>query len=125
MKFREWFDDYPKLEVLPWSKKKERLGNELKDTQTCGQILKSPFAKPEKGAEPIKLPTQSAEDSPRGLGELGMKEVGRSTFVRHPIPAGETPTISKGIPVGGMKGQFEAVHTQIKRLHTRKKSHES
>jgi hypothetical protein len=97
VKFKEWFDDHPKIEVLPWERKgKGRLGNELQDTATGGKILGSPFRQGKNTS--TQLPT-STPKSPSGLGELGMKEVGKSTFKPNPIPAGESPTISRGFPV--------------------------
>ena len=96
MRFKEWFDDYPKLEVLPWERHgKQRFGNELKDTATGGKILGSPFHKKE---EPLVDWPVSSPQKP-GLGELGMREIGRTTFKPEPIPAGETPVLSRGIPV--------------------------
>ena len=100
MKFREWFDDYPKLDVLPWERKgKGRLGNELQDTQTGGKILGSPFQKGKTtlNTEITDLPTPKS--TKQGLGHLGMQEVGASTFRSFPITAGTTPTISQGLPV--------------------------
>lgn len=103
MRFREWFDDHPKIEILPWERKgKGRFGNELQDTATGGKILGSPFKKHNVGQEtPItELPTSTCREPRKdGLGALGMKEVGNSTFKSLPIPAGETPTISRGFPV--------------------------
>lgn len=102
MKFREWFDDYPKLQVLPWERTgKGRLGNELQDTATGGKILGSPFKSQKKDFDKLlDLPTESKTPKKDGLGELGMSEVGRSTFNPSPIPAGATPTLSNGMPVG-------------------------
>lgn len=94
MKFREWFDDYPKIEILPWERK-GRLGNELVNTTTGGMVLPSPFQKRPK----TELPTFCREPKKDGLGDLGMKEIGNSTFNLSPIPAGGTPTISNGFPV--------------------------
>ena len=43
------------------------------------------------------------------LGYRGMGYVGASTFNGLPTKAGETPTISHGMPVGGPTGQFGAI----------------
>jgi len=40
------------------------------------------------------------------LGHKGMGHIGSSTFDAEPVKAGDTPTISHGIPVGSPTGQF-------------------
>ena len=39
------------------------------------------------------------KDTQRGLGNKGMGHLSSSTFKNIPVPAGETPTISHGVPV--------------------------
>ena len=101
--FQEWFDDYQKIAVLPWERKgKTRFGNELQATTTGGKILISPFQQHKTGFNtPItELPTPQAQEPKKaGLGDLGMKEISKTTFKSLPIPAGESPTISHGFPV--------------------------
>lgn len=43
------------------------------------------------------------------LGDRGMGYIGASTFDSPATQAGETPTLSHGMPVGGPTGQFGAV----------------
>ena len=71
------------------------IGNELKDVQSGGQVIPSPFQqKTEQFKKKLtELPTPSTDEK-KGLGNLGMNMVGKSTF-----KAGETPTISNGVPV--------------------------
>jgi hypothetical protein len=45
-------------------------------------------------------------DSNKGLGDHGMGYIGSSTFNRNTVNAGESPTISRGIPVGAPAGMF-------------------
>lgn len=51
-------------------------------------------------------------DSPKNnasLGDMGMKNIGNSTFEKQPgaTEPGDTPLISNGIPVTDLKGQFD------------------
>ena len=68
--------------------------------QRGGKILGTPFKNRKTDFERIiDLPTESKTPKKDGLGELGMKEIGRSTFTPSPIPAGDIPTLSQGMPV--------------------------
>jgi len=84
--------------ILPSERK--RVGNELRNTETCGQILDSPFKKHVSSFKEklTQLPTPQ-EEHKSGLGELGMDQVSKATFGEDPLKAGRTPTISKGMPV--------------------------
>jgi len=86
---------------------KKRTGNELPPDQAeAGGMSKS--VKPFKGQlEGLKSKLSHKEPQPDGLGDKGMEGVGKATFDREPVKAGQTPTISNGIPVGELKGQFE------------------
>ena len=55
---------------------------------------------------PVKL-NQGASDT--NLGDRGMGYIGASTFKNAPAQAGEIPTVSHGMPVGGPTGQFGAI----------------
>jgi len=46
-------------------------------------------------------------DSNKALGDRGMAHIGNSTFNKNTIDAGETPTISHGIPVSAPFGMFD------------------
>ena len=50
---------------------------------------------------------QGASDA--NLGDRGMGYIGASTFNNTPAQAGDIPTVSHGMPVGGATGQFGAV----------------
>lgn len=50
-----------------------------------------------------EIPVPRNQDSKKGFGHLGS-----SVFQREAEKPGENPTLSNGIPVGYMKGQFEA-----------------
>lgn len=79
---------------------RKRIGNELRNTETCGQILDSPFKKHVSNFKDklTQLPTPQ-EEHKNGLGELGMDKISKSTFGENPLKAGRTPTISSGVPV--------------------------
>jgi hypothetical protein len=86
------------LPLLRTEKKSERIGNELKDVQTGGTILKSPFQ--EKADSFKKKLTEPPDKNKKALGDLGMEKIGKSTFKSDPsLKAGRTPTLSKGVPV--------------------------
>ena len=72
----------------------EPIGNEAGE-----HILASPFAQAIEGFKKriTELPhPQNTGD--KGLGELGMDQVSKDSFPT--IAAGQTPTLSQGIPVG-------------------------
>jgi hypothetical protein len=79
----------------------KRTGNELADNEveSGGKILGSPFKKKVESfkSKMTELPTPEANKE--GLGELGMKKVGDSTFGKDRLEAGRTPVISQGVPV--------------------------
>jgi hypothetical protein len=79
---------------------RKRVGNELRDTETGGQILDSPFKKQVSSFKEklTEFPTPQ-EEHKNGLGELGMEKISKSTFGENPLKAGRTPTISSGMPV--------------------------
>lgn len=79
---------------------KKPIGNELRNVETGGQILDSPFKKKTEDFKKslTQLPTPQ-EEHKKGLGELGMEKVGKSTFGNDSIAAGTTPTLSQGMPV--------------------------
>ena len=110
------------LPVLKTEKNNERLGNELKDVQAGGTVLKSPFQqKTEDFKKKLAKYPDAKDGSKKALGDLGMDQLGKSTFKSDKnLKAGRTPTLSKGIPVseailstGGMKDQAD---TQIQQL---------
>lgn len=82
-------------------KHKERLGNELKDVQAGGTVLKSPFKqKTEDFKKKLAKYPDAKDESKKALGDLGMEQLGKSTFKSDKnLKAGRTPTLSKGIPV--------------------------
>ena len=98
-----------KLRILRSEKK--RTGNELPDNQVvAGGDLKTGPKQFKGQLEGFKGKLTGKDPQPEGLGDKGMEAVGKSTFA-NPVDAGETPTVSKGIPVGEPKGQFEAYKT--------------
>lgn len=91
---------------------KKRIGNELPRNQAeAGGTYKISPKKFKGQLEEFKSKPSHKEPQPDGLGDKGMDGVGKATFDREPVKAGETPTISNGIPVGELKGQFEAFKT--------------
>ena len=102
MKFNEWRKlREARLPPIIRSENKP-IGNEEKGSGVLPMRNHAPdpfFQKTRKFMKKIR-------DEKGGLGELGMKRVGQSTFDREPVKAGGTPTISRGIPVGELRGQF-------------------
>jgi hypothetical protein len=87
---------------------KKRTGNELPPEQVKSGGMLNTGPKQFKGQlEGFKSKLSHKEPQPDGLGDKGMEGVGKATFDREPVKAGQTPTISNGIPVGELKGQFE------------------
>lgn len=93
---------------------KKRTGNELPPNQAeAGGTYKigpKRFKGQLEGFK-SKLSHKEPQAEAEGLGDKGMDGVGKATFDREPVKAGQTPTISNGIPVGELKGQFEAFKT--------------
>jgi hypothetical protein len=87
---------------------KKRTGNELPPEQVKAGGMSNTGPKQFKGQlEGFKSKLSHKEPQPDGLGDKGMEGVGKATFDREPVKAGQTPTISNGVPVGELKGQFE------------------
>lgn len=100
-----------KLRILRSEKK--RTGNELPDNKVvAGGDLKTGPKQFSGQLEGFKGKITDGKPQPEGLGDKGMAAVGKSTFA-NPVGAGETPTISNGIPVGEPKGQFEGFKTRV------------
>ena len=100
---KHWRLSENKLRILRSEKK--RTGNELPDNKVvAGGDLKTGPKQFSGQLEGFKSKINK-DPNPHGLGDKGMEEVGKSTF---PVKAGETPTLSQGIPVGEPKGQFES-----------------
>jgi len=70
----------------------EPVGNEAEEL-----VVTSPFSKKVEDFHK-KIAEMPRPSSKKGLGDLGMQQVGKTTFKA--VNAGETPTISNGIPVG-------------------------
>jgi len=108
--YRQWQNHelYNELKLL--STERGPVGNELKDVQAGGQVIPSPF---QQKAEQFKkkiteLPTPSS-GSGKGLGNLGMETVGKTTF-----QAGETPTLSNGMPVESIMNETPMTGTDLR-----------
>lgn len=89
---------------------KKRTGNELPRNQVEAGGTYKTGPKQFKGqleGFKSKLSHKKPQEEAEGLGDKGMDGVGKATFDREPVKAGQTPTISNGIPVGELKGQFE------------------
>ncbi len=93
---------------------KKRTGNELPPDQVKAGGTYRTGPKQFKGqleGLKSKLSHKEPQAEAEGLGDKGMDGVGKATFDREPVKAGQTPTISNGIPVGELKGQFESFKT--------------
>ena len=102
-------------EVKILRSEKKRTGNELPPEQVeAGGMYKSGPRHFKGQLEGFKSKLSHKESQPDGLGDKGMEGVGKSTFDREPVRAGETPTISHGMPVGELKGQFEALAPSVR-----------
>lgn len=87
---------------------KKRTGNELPPNQVeAGGTYKTGPKQFKSQLEGLKSKLSHKEPQLDGLGDKGMDGVGKATFDTEPVKAGETPTISNGIPIGDLKGQFE------------------
>jgi len=87
---------------------KGKIGNELPDNKVvAGGDLKTGPKQFKGQLEGFKSKINNSKDNAEPLGDKGMDAVGKSTFA-NPVGAGETPTVSNGIPVGEPQGQFES-----------------
>lgn len=111
MKFKEWFGSHtppniPRIQDGP-------IGNELKTD--AGQLSKEKAGESgtDKFRDKTAFQTPKTElpaprmDRSKGLGNLGMSAISKSTFGGEKGRAGQTPTIVHGIPVDGIEGQFK------------------
>ena len=93
--YRQWQTRRLVEQAIPLLKMtQDMIGNEAGE-----HVLTSPFSKKVDDFKDriTELPHPESKER-KGLGDLGMSQVGKTTF--KVVPAGENPTISHGVPVG-------------------------
>jgi hypothetical protein len=101
MKFKQWLENLHSRTPPNMPKTQYGLiGNELKtDAGAASKDLNQKIN--HFNTSLVDVPTMKSLKSNQGLGDLGLIQVGKSTF-----KAGENPTISRGVPITDLKGQF-------------------
>ena len=102
MRFKQWMEDLGHSRKPPYMPRTQNglIGNELKTDAGATHRDAFPQHSPDFNTSRVQIPTMQ-HPAKSGLGDMGTKSLKSSSF-----KAGETPTISRGVPVSDLKGEF-------------------